>query len=479
MHRPSGMPTDFTDRTMRTQRETDQRRIAAAVEFLIRNRTDRPALSDVADHVHLSPFHFQRLFRERVGVTPKQFARFLSVEHAKKVLTRTRATLFDTANEVGLSTTSRLHDLFVDIEGMTPGEYRNGGANLEISYSFADTLFGRIIVGSTAKGICHMTFADEGDREALERLRSTFPNASYRNRTDPNQLKALSIFTQDWSRPDAVRLHLKGTEFQLKVWNTLLQVPSGGLVACSDLALKAGYAGAQRAVGTALGCNPVLLLIPCHRVIQASGIIGNYRYGAPRKNALIGWEAALCSDSEGEKRQADPRHSGHPPFLYLFSAPPSAVSDARASPLRPSGNGSPERNTERPEFAPTAPASSRSAFRTSLRARSRVPQQNGKTRMQAAPCRPSPAPSDRNPKSAPPQPASERKCAARHPAFHSSESPPPASQNDNGSKRRRPAQESLPHRYCEPIFWNPPRPKPFRRCGKAQESPFSRSLLQI
>lgn len=277
---------------MKNQQEIDSDRIAAAIGFLVKNYTSRPRLGDVADHVHLSPFHFQRMFHEWVGVTPKQFARFLSVEHAKKVLKETRATLFDVADEVGLSTTSRLHDLFVKIEGMTPGEYRNGGESLTVNYSFAATPFGTVIIGSTDKGICHMTFADEGEEGAFERMKSSLPNAAYRQSTDRNQQNALSVFTQDWSKPDQVKLHLKGTDFQLKVWNTLLQVPGGGLTTYSDLALKAGHAGAQRAVGTALGNNPVVLLIPCHRVIHASGIIGNYRYGGERKNAIIGWEAA-------------------------------------------------------------------------------------------------------------------------------------------------------------------------------------------
>lgn len=285
---------------MNTQQEIDRERIAAAIEFLIRNYTRRPRLGDVADAVHLSPFHFQRLFREWVGVSPKQFARFLSVEHAKKILKETRATLFDAANEVGLSTASRLHDLFVTIEGMTPGEYKNGGASLTINYSFADTPFGVVIIGSTEKGICHMTFADEGEEGAFERMKSSLPNAAYRRRTDRNQQNALFVFTQDWSKLDEIKLHLSGTDFQMKVWNTLLQVPSGGLTTYSDLALKAGHERAQRAVGTALGNNPVVLLIPCHRVIQSTGIIGDYRYGALRKNAIIGWEAAMQEKQSGK-----------------------------------------------------------------------------------------------------------------------------------------------------------------------------------
>ncbi|MCC8147268.1 MAG: methylated-DNA--[protein]-cysteine S-methyltransferase [Bacteroidales bacterium] len=277
---------------MRTQRQIDNDRIAAAIDFLIKNYRSQPQLGEVADHVHLSPYHFQRMFHEWVGVTPKQFAQYLSVEHAKKILQETRATLFDVADEIGLSTTSRLHDLFVNIEGMTPGEYKNGGESLTINYSFSDTPFGTVIIGSTEKGICHMTFADEGKQTALERMKMSFPKAAFKHFLDRNQQNALFVFTQDWDKPEEIRLHLKATDFQLKVWKTLLQVPGGGLVTYSDLALKSGHKKAQRAVGTALGNNPVVVLIPCHRVIQSSGIIGNYRYGAERKNALIGWEAA-------------------------------------------------------------------------------------------------------------------------------------------------------------------------------------------
>lgn len=277
---------------MKTQREIDSDRIEAAIGFLMRHYTDRPKLADVAEQAHLSPFHFQRMFREWVGVTPKQFARYLSVEHAKEILKETRATLSETADAVGLSTTSRLHDLFVSIEGMTPGEYRNGGESLTINYSFAATPFGPVIVGSTEKGVCHLTFADEGEAGALERMKSDLPKARYNHAQDHNQQAALAVFRQDWANPGEIRLHLKGTGFQLKVWKALLQVPAGGLTTYSDLALHAGHEGAQRAVGTALGNNPVVVLIPCHRVIHATGIIGNYRYGKTRKNALIGWEAA-------------------------------------------------------------------------------------------------------------------------------------------------------------------------------------------
>lgn len=277
---------------METQQEIDYNRIAAAISFVKENFKNQPNLDQVAEHVNLSPFHFQRMFQQWAGVTPKQFLQYLSVEHAKGILKNTGATLFDTAFATGLSGTGRLYDLFVKVEGMTPGEYKNGGAMLQINYSFADSPFGPLIVASTEKGICYMGFADEGDERALSLLKTTFPNAKYNQLVDRHQQNALFVFNQDWNRLDEIKLHLKGTDFQIKVWETLLKVPVGGLTTYSDLAKKAGYIGASRAVGTAVGNNPVAFLIPCHRVIKATGEIGQYHWGAVRKNAIIGWEAS-------------------------------------------------------------------------------------------------------------------------------------------------------------------------------------------
>ena len=207
-------------------------------------------------------------------------------------MTKTHASLFDTACEVGLSGTGRLHDLFVNIEGMTPGEYKNGGQALRINYSFAETPFGWVMVASTDKGICHLAFVDEGEEEALGSLKQLFPNAAYTQCLDRKQEDALSVFNRDWSKPDEIKLHLKGTSFQLKVWETLLKIPAGGLTTYADLAMKSGHEGACRAVGTAIGRNPVAFLIPCHRVIKSTGDIGNYHWGEVRKNVIIGWEAA-------------------------------------------------------------------------------------------------------------------------------------------------------------------------------------------
>lgn len=277
---------------MKSQQELNYNRIADAIRFIKKNYRTQPKLEEIAEHINMSPFHFQRMFSEWAGTTPKRFLQYLNIEYAKKILKETHATLFDTACELGLSGTGRLHDLFINIEGMTPGEYKNGGLALNINYSFADTPFGKIIAASTDKGVCHMAFVDEGERRAFDHLRSIFPNAKYVLSPDTKQQHALSVFDRDWNRLEEIKLHLKGTEFQLKVWETLLKIPAGGLATYADLAIKSGYNGACRAVGTAVGKNPVAFLIPCHRVIKATGEPGNYHWGEMRKNAIIGWEAA-------------------------------------------------------------------------------------------------------------------------------------------------------------------------------------------
>jgi AraC family transcriptional regulator, regulatory protein of adaptative response / methylated-DNA-[protein]-cysteine methyltransferase len=201
------------------------------------------------------------------------------------------ATLFDAAYETGLSGTSRLHDLFINIEGMTPGEYKNGGEQLVINYSFAESPFGNLIVASTSKGICGMTFI-ENEIQGLLDLKMKFPNASFIRKLDMIQQNALFIFQNDWGKLSDIKLHLKGTDFQLKVWESLLKIPLGKLATYGAIAQQIEKPNASRAVGTAIGSNPVAFLIPCHRVIQSSGMIGGYMWGPTRKTAIIGWEAA-------------------------------------------------------------------------------------------------------------------------------------------------------------------------------------------
>jgi AraC family transcriptional regulator of adaptative response/methylated-DNA-[protein]-cysteine methyltransferase len=279
---------------MEIQESINYNRIAEAIDYIKENFKSQPNLDEVARKVHLSPFHFQRLFTEWAGTSPKKFLQFISVEHAKKVLKEEQATLFDTALKAGLSSTSRLHDLFINIEGMTPAEFKNGGKNLHINYSFAESPFGILIVASTRKGVCYMSFEDEVEN-ALTNLKLKFPNAILQKKTDLLQQNALSIFKNDWSKLNEIKLHLKGTDFQLKIWETLLKIPMGKLSTYGNIAKQIGSPNASRAVGTAIGSNPVAFLIPCHRVIQSTGIIGEYHWSSTRKKIILGWEASQVS----------------------------------------------------------------------------------------------------------------------------------------------------------------------------------------
>jgi AraC family transcriptional regulator of adaptative response/methylated-DNA-[protein]-cysteine methyltransferase len=274
---------------------TNYDRIATAIDYIRTHFKEQPDLNEVAEKIHLSPFHFQRLFTDWAGVSPKKFLQYLSIGHAKSMLQEKGATLFDTAFETGLSGTGRLHDLFIGIEGMTPGEYKNGGEALSINYSFAESPFGEILVASTPKGICYLAFIV--DRElSLAELKAQFPHAGYKQTVDLIQQNALYIFSQDWSSLSDIKLHLKGTQFQLKVWEALLNIPMGRLSTYGAISEAIGNPGASRAVGSAIGSNPVAFLIPCHRVIRSTGETGGYHWGNTRKRAIIGWEAAKSSN---------------------------------------------------------------------------------------------------------------------------------------------------------------------------------------
>lgn len=287
----AGFGIKWQTSVMNEQKTLDYARIAQAIGYIRENFKRQPGLDEIAGEVALSTAHFQRMFTEWAGVSPKKFLQYTSIEYAKRILNETHASLFDAAQETGLSGTGRLYDLFVNIEGMTPGEYKNGGESLSINYSFAKSPFGEIFIASTDKGICCMEFADEHDA-AFNSLRKKFPNAKFTSIVDEVQQNALFIFTQDWSKLKEIKLHLKGTDFQLKVWETLLKIPVGGLTTYGDIAVGINNPRACRAVGTAVGENPVAFLIPCHRVIRASGELGNYHWGEIRKTAMIGWEAA-------------------------------------------------------------------------------------------------------------------------------------------------------------------------------------------
>ncbi|EMS87295.1 bifunctional helix-turn-helix domain-containing protein/methylated-DNA--[protein]-cysteine S-methyltransferase [Leptospira noguchii] len=267
-------------------------KIAQAIQFIQKNAISQPELDEVAKSVNLSPFHFQRLFTEWAGVSPKQFLQYITLKNAKSILSKPQATLFDAAFETGLSGTSRLHDLFIKIEGMTPGEFKNGGENLKVRYSFQKSVFGDYLIASTEKGICNLFFYDIPKEQIVSELKKQLDRADIIEQTDENQNRVIRFFDNTLNGNEKIKLHLKGTEFQIKVWEALLKIPEGQLSSYSDIADWIGQKNASRAVGTAIGKNPIGYLIPCHRVIKNTGEIGEYRWGSERKMAMIGWETS-------------------------------------------------------------------------------------------------------------------------------------------------------------------------------------------
>jgi AraC family transcriptional regulator of adaptative response/methylated-DNA-[protein]-cysteine methyltransferase len=270
----------------------DYQRVAQAIRFLEQNTLRQPSLSEVAESVHLSEYHFQRLFTRWVGISPKRFLQFLTKEGAKQLLENSE-NLLDVAYEVGLSGPSRLHDLFIATEAVTPGEYKRQGEGLEIFYGFHASPFGECLLAITARGICHLGFVENGDQNrALEILRQNWAEARLAH--DPVAVfpYIAKIFPLAKGEPARLPLVLKGTNFQIKVWEALLRIPPGAVTTYSDLAAAIGMPRAARAVGNAVASNPIPVLIPCHRVIRKAGDFGKYRYGATRKKALLGWERA-------------------------------------------------------------------------------------------------------------------------------------------------------------------------------------------
>jgi len=267
--------------------------IARAIEFLTQNFQQQPSLLTVADEAHLSEYHFQRLFSDWAGVSPKKFLQYLTLEFAKERL-RQGQTLAQTTDEAGLSGTSRLHDLFVTLEGITPGQFKRAGAGLTIRYGVFDSPFGPYLLGVTDGKICKLEFLDELDsgNEAslITQLQTDWPGARLVHDPGPLQATAQAVFSAENRQP--VTLLLKASPFQLKVWEALLRIPEGQVVSYDGIAGAIGMPTASRAVGTAIGSNSVAYLIPCHRVIKKTGLFGNYRWGAVRKQALLGWEAA-------------------------------------------------------------------------------------------------------------------------------------------------------------------------------------------
>ena len=281
------------------QQSRDYHRVEQAIGFLEANFRDRPSLDEIASSVHLSRYHFQRLFKRWAGISPTQFLHYLTLEYAKERLLESQSIL-DTALDAGLSGPSRLHDLFVSFEAITPGEYKGRGAGLQITFGFHDTPFGTCLLATTSRGICALHFVEGGDLPtAVERLTRHWPRASFaqdRLQTRPLVARIFAPVPADRSRP--FHLLLRGTNFQVKVWQALLAIPPGAMVSYQDVAAYVGKPDSARAVSGAIARNPIAYLIPCHRVISKAGKIHRYRWGATRKKAILGWEASQWTRRE-------------------------------------------------------------------------------------------------------------------------------------------------------------------------------------
>jgi len=269
---------------------TDYEKIAKVIIFLNENFKEQPDLEQLSKLAGMSAYHFQRIFKEWAGVSPKKFLQYISIEHSKKLLSL-NGSVSEASFETGLSGSSRLHDLFINIEGMTPGDYKNGGKRLSISWETYCSPFGELIIAATSNGICYMAFTGSGE-SGFDALRKKFPEALYKREKHAFHNSAMAIFHDNTKDLKKIKLYLKGTKFQLKVWEALLKIPSGRLTTYSGLAKSIGSPLAARAVGSAVADNPVAYLIPCHRVILSTGITGAYHWGGIRKSAMIGKESA-------------------------------------------------------------------------------------------------------------------------------------------------------------------------------------------
>lgn len=267
----------------------DYAHIEKAIQFIEQNFQNQPDLSTIAEHVGLSEYHFQRLFTRWAGTSPKRFVQFLTINYAKQLLAESKSVL-ETTYEAGLSSPGRLHDLFVTHEAITPGEFKRQGAGMTIAYGFHPTPFGNCLLAVTERGICNLLFVAGSRQKTYQMFADNWVGA----RLVEDRMQTRPFIERLFSPAANKRFHLllKGTNFQIQVWQALLQIPTGTVVSYGNVAHIMQNPGAARAVGTAVGRNPIACLIPCHRVIRQAGSLGEYRWGTTRKKAILGWEAA-------------------------------------------------------------------------------------------------------------------------------------------------------------------------------------------
>ena len=279
----------------------DYDHVREAIAFLTRHWIEQPSLEQLAEHLGLSPAHCQRLFKRWCGLSPKEFVQAITVDHARALLNGS-ASVLEAAYEVGLSGAGRLHDLFVSHEAMTPGEFKVRGEGLQISYGFHDSPFGDALVMATERGVAGLAFVDEEKgqtrADALADMTRRWPRAAYVEAPWKTATHARQIFEpQAWKREQPVRLVLIGSDFDVRVWETLLKIPMGRAVSYADIARHLGQPNASRAVGSAVGRNPISFVVPCHRVLRGDGNLGGYHWGLTRKRALIGWESGRVAQA--------------------------------------------------------------------------------------------------------------------------------------------------------------------------------------
>ena len=281
-------------------RSRDYHLIRRAIAFLSQTWAEQPSLDRLAEHLQLSPAHCQKLFKRWCGLSPKEFVQAITVDHARALLEGS-ASVLDAAYEVGLSGTSRLHDLFVSHEAMTPGDYKRRGEGLEMAYGFHASPFGEALLIATERGLAGLAFVDEDKgqmrADALADMMQRWPKARYVEAPEQTAPHARAIFSAERSPQRPVRLVMIGTDFDVKVWESLLKIPMGRAVSYTDIARHIGAPAASRAVGSAVGRNPISFVVPCHRVLRGDGSLGGYHWGLTRKRALIGWETGRVAAS--------------------------------------------------------------------------------------------------------------------------------------------------------------------------------------